>query len=130
MEAEKSAKDLFVRINYHLSRWVIGSSNSLDARGKPLVRVKLSTDEKRKRNEPWKGVFYLHFYYADMGEKPIPVGIGSFTRNKIAVDRDIVPGRLMDELMSFSFWIEPLEMNFEQIKKVHLPHYQKSEAAR
>jgi hypothetical protein len=127
-KAEVSAGSLFTRISDYITKTALFDSQWPDAKGEIIYLIRLSTDEKRQESKPWKGIFYLHFYYFD--NKPVPVGIGSFTKNEITVDINLVPKEIRELLNQFGFGvIAPVNPNmpFEEIKKEILPHYQQLE---
>ena len=126
MNKEKAAENLFVRLSDYINQKAIFENGWTDAQGKTISLIRLSTDEKWTENKPWKGIFYLHFYYGEK-ETPVPVGIGSFTRSQIVVDENIVSPKICALLDKFSFGIVAVNSSFERIKEEILPHYQEIE---
>lgn len=130
MNIGKVAKSLFIRISDSITKTVVFENQWPDAKGNILYLVRLSTDEKRQEDKPQKGIFYLHFYYGGK-DSPVPVGIGSFAKNEITVDSEVVSENIWRLFSNFSFgviaYFNP-NMTFEQMKKEVLPHYQKVEA--
>ena len=128
------AKRLFGKINNFIAKTGL-EQNWLDAKGNFLAVVNLSTDEKWAREEPWKGIFYLRFFYTgkEDDKKPTMVGIGSFAANEITVDSALVTKEITDLLVKFGFaviaYVRP-NMTFEEMKKKVLPGYQHQEAER
>ena len=133
-EGQKVAKSLFKRIN-NLFRQMDLGQNWLDAKGKFLTLVDLSTDERWARSEPWRGVFYLRFFYRGGDEKPTIVGIGSFTASEITLDGNLVPypSEIVTLFKRLGFGViipmNPYE-SFEEMKKETLPCYQQLEVER
>jgi hypothetical protein len=131
-KAQEIAKNLFNRVNSFIVKtgW---EQNWLDAQGKFLALVNLSTDEKWPREEPWNGIFYLRFFYTGKDdEKPVMVGMGSFAANQITLDGNLVPAEgeiaKLFQKLGFGVIIPIPYMTFEQIKKEIFPYYQQLEA--
>jgi hypothetical protein len=128
MESRAAAKDLFSRMSDFITKSMF-ENNWRDAKGKILSLVNLSTDEKWAKNEPWKGIFYLRFFYQGKeDEKPTIAGIGSFGKNQIVLDGDMVTEEMMQLFVKFGFGaIAPIRpsMHFTEMKEKVLPQYKK-----
>ena len=127
-EAKEIAKSLFGRINWFIAE-TGREQNWLDAQGRLLALVNLSTDEKWARKEPWKGIFYLRFFYGGDDEKPVMVGMGSFAASEVTLDGNFVPhkGEIVNIFRRLGFGIiTPMNpyMTFDEMKNEVLPSYQ------
>lgn len=113
---EGIARDLFIKLGDSINQAATESSWR-DASGRLLRRVRISTHEHYQKDEPWKDIFYMRFYFRD-AEFSTLVGVGSLTRNQIELNMDLVPERFWTMLHDkFFFSVIAVREPLEEIKK-------------